>query len=119
MNANHDLNGATLQRLHELGGTAFVIEMIDLFFSHVPEQLARACGADDLAVVEQAAHSLKSSAGGIGAEALHKLAARIEIAARADAGRTEELAAWQRELGFAYARVVPLLEVERKKLNGA
>lgn len=118
MKPNDDLNRATLQRLRELGGTAFVIELIDLFFSYVPGQLALACAAD-VRAVEQAAHSLKSSAGGIGAEALQELAARIELAARAGAGRTPELAAWQSELESAYARVAPLLEEERKKLNGA
>lgn len=70
-----------LANLRRLGGDKFVREMIELFLDNAPKQIATARSAvqaGDLAVVERAVHSLKSSASNFGAEPLRKLAANLE-----------------------------------------
>jgi HPt (histidine-containing phosphotransfer) domain-containing protein len=70
-----------LGHIRSLGGDAFVREMADLFRDNAPKQLAtaRQClAAGDLEAVRRTCHSLKSSAGNIGAAAVQDLAERAE-----------------------------------------
>ncbi|MBY0524532.1 MAG: response regulator [Gemmataceae bacterium] len=70
-----------LARLEDLGGVAFLHEMIGLFLESAPQRLdAMRAGlrADDLNAVERAAHALKSSAGNLGLEAAYALSGEIE-----------------------------------------
>lgn len=101
---------AQLQRLRKLGGEAFVQKMLVLFLQTAPprvEAVRRAVEAGDWPGVEHAAHSLKSSAGNIGAERVRELADQMEQ--RADAGKTDGLAALAAELSEALDQAVGCL----------
>lgn len=86
MNPPPDLDAAALERLHRLGGEAFVREMAALFQDYVGRKVAEARtagAAGDLPALQKAAHPIKSSAGNVGATRVQELAAQIEDAARA------------------------------------
>ena len=73
-----------LERLQQLGGRQLVRKMIDLFNSHTAERVEtiRASDrADELREAEAAAHSLKTSAGNLGATRLYQLAMALEASA--------------------------------------
>ncbi len=115
MKTEQEFNPGALEGLLRLGGSGFVIQMIDLFFEHVPEQLALMRGAGEAVVLERAAHSLKSSARTVGAEGMYRLAERMEVLARR--GEAEELWGLREELEASYARVAPRLRAERERLG--
>ena len=76
---------SALQRLEQLGGAPFVCEMIDLFLKHVPRRMEEAqagWNARDLDAVMRATHSIKSSAGNLGAEWLRGICSQLELLAR-------------------------------------
>jgi HPt (histidine-containing phosphotransfer) domain-containing protein len=89
------LDPVALQRLERLGGHALRRRMVQLFLETAPERLeAAAVGAagGDLDGVERAAHSLRSSAGNIGAAAVAYLTGALETAAaRGDAPEVQSL----------------------------
>ena len=77
-----DLNEDVLEKLRKIGGEKFVNEMFRLFLEHVPGKIAAvvaAASAGDFAVVGAAVHSVKSSAGNIGAEQVFDIARQIEM----------------------------------------
>lgn len=105
---------AAQKRLHRIGGETLQREMIDLYLEHAPKWLALMRG-DDFEEAERAAHSLKSSAGNMGARAMQALAAQAEQAARQkDSAAVKALAA---ELVKAFAPVKASLEEQRKGLR--
>ena len=114
MSAESTLDTTAIARLRKLGGDKFVGDMIDLFFQYVPERLAAArvaAQAGDLQAVEKAVHSLKSSAGQIGACRVQDLATQIEKLAvdkQADAIRL-----LLPQLEESITQVKPLLEGQR------
>ncbi|GAC1389891.1 MAG: hypothetical protein NVSMB31_06300 [Vulcanimicrobiaceae bacterium] len=62
-----------------------MLELFDLMLKNnrmLLEKLEQACAAHDLEGVRKAAHSMKGSAGNVGAVRLHELAASIEDTAR-------------------------------------
>jgi HPt (histidine-containing phosphotransfer) domain-containing protein len=63
----------------------------------------------------RAAHTLKSSAGQIGAEVMHEAASVLERRARAQ--EREVIPERLRALEEAFARLVPILEQHRKALD--
>lgn len=72
-------------RLKEWGGDALLGRMIDLFLELAPQRLqalAEGERSGDLAALEGTAHSLKSSAGNLGALRLQEAAEQLETAAR-------------------------------------
>jgi CheY-like chemotaxis protein len=72
---------ARLDRLRELGGANLVRSLIDLFLTNAPARIAAARNAaavGDWHGLEFAAHSLKSSAGNLGAEAVRWAAEAVE-----------------------------------------
>ncbi len=72
---------SALERLRTLGGDILVSKMVDLFISHAEGAIADASAglaSGDLDAVRRAAHSLKSSAGNLGARHVQKLAETIE-----------------------------------------
>lgn len=80
------LDPGAAARLKRLGGERLLREMILLFLQHGPERIDAAeqgSAGGDLARVEHACHSLKSSAGNLGATALQQAAAATEHAAEA------------------------------------
>jgi CheY-like chemotaxis protein len=69
------------EHLRELGGEAFVGEMIDLFLDFAPRKIdeaRRALAGGQLEACRRAAHSLKAGAANLGAELVYELAGRIE-----------------------------------------
>ncbi len=110
------LDGA-VARLHELGGVTFVREMIDLFLSHGPTRLEaarRGEQAGDWPAVEQAAHSLKSSAANLGAVSVQDLCDRIESLAMS--GRGPETSPLIAPLEEAFAAAKDGLQAKRDAL---
>ena len=105
MNEEDCVDLEAVARLRRLGkGGPFVREMIDLFLGHAPAKLAEAQAglqASDLSAVEKAVHSLKSSAGNVGARVVRDLAAQIERLASARQGA--DLPALMHELESALA----------------
>jgi HPt (histidine-containing phosphotransfer) domain-containing protein len=83
------LDSLVLDRLRQLsvdGGPDVLAEVLRIFREDVPARLSRleaACAAGDLAALERAAHSIKGSAGNIGARHLQSLCRDAEAAARA------------------------------------
>jgi HPt (histidine-containing phosphotransfer) domain-containing protein len=94
-----------LDRLQRLGGTKLVRGMIDLFLKTGSGQVAaarNATQAGDLRALERAMHSLRSSAGNMGAEAVEDLATRLErLAAAQDSAALPPILA---DLEEAFAR---------------
>jgi HPt (histidine-containing phosphotransfer) domain-containing protein len=75
-----------LAMLRRVGREALARKMIDLFLASAPERAASirsAHAAGDLATAGRAAHSLKPSAGQLGAIALQSVCQQIEDAAAA------------------------------------
>ena len=110
-----DLDESVLERLRKVGGDEFPGELIDVFLKHAPKKLEEALTAEkngDLVAVERAVHSLKSSAGNIGAEALMELAGRIEQLAGEKKG--ESIPSLLNELEEAFSRLRSRLEMLRK-----
>ena len=78
------LDQPTIENLKKLGGDDFLHELIDLFIEHSPglvQTINDGQPASDWDKVGRAAHSLKSSAGNIGAFALQTVASDLEQAA--------------------------------------
>jgi HPt (histidine-containing phosphotransfer) domain-containing protein len=109
------LDPTTLDGLRELdagGETGFVAELVGLFVSTAAERRAaldEAFASGDSVRVSREAHSLKSSAGNIGALALSKLCQSLEYLGAA--GRLDEARA-------VYARVSPELDRALTDLRG-
>lgn len=118
--AGEVLEDAALDRLLRIGGQGFLVEMIELFLEHAPQRLAvarQSYDAGDLTTVYRAAHSLKSTAGNLGARLLQGCAAQVEE--RAAAGDAEAIAPLLDEMERRYARVRTDLETERDRRKGA
>ena len=81
---------AALARIHRIGGDKLVGKIVALFLENAPQRLQAALDAadrGDVAAVEQAVHSLKSSAGNVGATRVQELAATAEeLAEKGEAG---------------------------------
>ena len=74
-----------LTRLERFGGVKLLDEMIALFLVNARERLAATAaglGAGDAAAIENAMHSLKSSAAQLGAMRLSRLCEQAETTAR-------------------------------------
>ncbi len=75
------LDASILDRLYEWGGDELKQKMIELFLEHAPERMdgiRQGLDGGDMELAERSAHSLKSSAANLGAQAVRHLAARIE-----------------------------------------
>jgi HPt (histidine-containing phosphotransfer) domain-containing protein len=89
------LEPAAVERLLRLGGADLVRQMIELYLRHGPERiaaLAAGVAAGDAGQVERAAHTLKSTAGNLGAHRLQHTADALEAMA-ADGVVDEQMAA--------------------------
>ncbi len=78
------LNEETLDELEAMIGNG-VVQIIAAFLDNTPRliaQLKTAAEAQDLALLRELAHSLKSSSANLGADALSEAAKRIELGAR-------------------------------------
>ncbi len=86
MNPQDCIDVAALDRLRRLGQDKLVKQMIDIYFDYAPKMLRNALDGEqtgDCLAIEKAVHSLKSSAGHVGAGAVYDLARRLESLARA------------------------------------
>jgi len=113
-----EFDEAMLAWLQKVGGPTLVCRILDLFFEHAPKRLAAArlgLQEGDLEAVEREAHSLKSSAGHIGAEVMQDAANTLERLARAQ--EREIIPEQLHALEKAFARLVPILEQHRKALD--
>src|SRR2546422_10344193 len=75
------IDGEALARLRRIGKEKLLHDMIDLFLQHAPNWISTAPAGQqtgDFESLERAAHSLKSSAGNMGARAVQELARKIE-----------------------------------------
>jgi HPt (histidine-containing phosphotransfer) domain-containing protein len=78
------VDDGALERLVRLGGPTLLREMIELYLTHGSERIAAldaGLAADDARAVQRAVHSLKSSAGNLGARRLQHTAEAVEAAA--------------------------------------
>ena len=118
MSREEYLDESALERLYKLGGGKLVNQMIDIFLTNASKRLGEARNGEemgDFKVIEQAVHSLKSSAGNVGAEKLRELAGVIEELAEKEQG--ERISALLDELEAAFEQVKVPLEKEKKGLE--
>lgn len=84
-----------IERLQEWGGPDLVRKMVRLFLENAPERMSlirTGLATGELEVAERGAHSLKSSAGNVGARDLHLVSAEMEdLASRAEEEAMEDL----------------------------
>ena len=89
------LDQAQIQRLKEWGGTDLQRKMIDLFLTHAGERVAqikKGLAEQDPRGAETGAHTLKSSAGNVGARRLQELSTDAEtMAERGELPSLQEL----------------------------
>jgi len=108
---DHLVDPAAIERLREWGGDTLLHRMIELFLELGPGRtrdirLGLESGA--LEKVERAAHSLKSSAGNLGAHELRATAHRLEAEAAGGEG-PDALQQTSERLFEAYERTVEVL----------
>ena len=111
MNPEDCIDGAALDRLRRVGQDNLVKQMIDIYLDYAPKMLHNALAGEqsgDCLAIEHAMHSLKSSAGHIGASAVHDLARRLESLARNK--ELESLKPLLRELETAFEKARRRLE---------
>lgn len=102
-------------RLRKLGGQEFVEKMIDTFLEHTPtrmEAVRTGAKSQDCEAIRQAVHSLKSSAGTIGAQPLRELCERIEVLAMAQ--KMTEITPVLPSLETTFSETVNHLQTMRK-----
>lgn len=105
---------ASLDRLRRFGGGKLLAEMITLFLAAVPERLDAArngLASGDVAAIEMALHSLKSSSAQLGAMRMQRLSERGEKQARA--GSLDGIAPIIQDLETEFPRVRQWLERAR------
>ena len=109
------LDPDALARLRKLGGGKLLGQLTDLFLVHGRQRLDSALAAHqqgDLPTLEAAVHSLKSSAGNLGARELYELAERIEQ--RAAAGDAAAVAPLVAQLPGLFEQTQRALEALRQ-----
>jgi HPt (histidine-containing phosphotransfer) domain-containing protein len=80
--SNAIIEPEVLEKLRQLGGDELLSEMVALFTSHAESMIGKAVRGYEIGepkMLRHAAHSLKSSAGNLGAVRLQALAEKIEI----------------------------------------
>lgn len=93
------LDGVALDRLRRIGGDDLLRRMVQMYLDGGPDRVRSAregAAAGSVSAVERAAHSMKSSAGNLGAIRLQHIAEALEAAAAAgtiDVPLVERLAA--------------------------
>lgn len=118
MSTDNCVNELMLLRLQKIGGDKLLSKMIDLFIEDAGKKVDCACCAfqeGDLDGVARAVHSLRSSAGNIGADSLVELAGKIEniIRQKADDPLTELVP----DLKVQFSNVITVLAEKRKEIG--
>lgn len=86
MTSEPPLRLEAIERLRRMGGAQLVRRLIEMFLANGPDRiriLLEAVAAGDAAGVERSAHTMKSSAGNVGAVRLQEAAEQLESAASA------------------------------------
>lgn len=118
------INAETFENLRALGGddnANFLEELINVYLAQAPEKMAKMRAAhkqNDLKLLRDSAHSLKSSSGNMGADIVHGLCQEIERAAfsnQKDFPFAERIELLDLELHAVYKELQYLLEVHLKK----
>jgi two-component system, sensor histidine kinase and response regulator len=118
MTAGQDFDEAVLANLQRLGGVQLARRILALFLEHTPKRLeAVRIGLQegDLASVERAAHSLKSTSGHLRITTMQELAGNIERLAMAE--QHEAILRSLHDLEAAFVRITPILEKHRSALD--
>ena len=113
------MNPKSIERLHTLGGTKLVRNVVQIFLTHVPARIEiarQSLQSGDLKGVERAIHSVKSSAGNVGAETLGELSGRIEQLAEEQKG--ESIGGLLLELESTFSQVKACLQKEERTWLG-
>jgi HPt (histidine-containing phosphotransfer) domain-containing protein len=87
------LDASAVDRLLRIGGATLATQMIQLFLQHGPERVSNVesgFSAGDMKQIEHAAHSMKSSAGNLGAQRLQQAAAALESASDPETARASD-----------------------------
>jgi len=99
-----DLDLQTIATLQKLGGSDLLSQMVALFTSHAESALREASSGlaqGNIDMIRRAAHSLKSSAGNLGATRVQMLADELERLAEQE---SNEIRAHLADLEHAYLR---------------
>jgi signal transduction histidine kinase/DNA-binding response OmpR family regulator len=113
------VSGAALDRLRDLrvpGQPDPLAEIIDLFIQQTPELLAdleNACSALNLDALKRTAHTLKGSAGNVGAEQLAALSRELELAIKQ--GTSSAARSLVTRIAQEFTSVRKILEAERNR----
>ena len=120
MKERSTLEAGAIARLDRIGGSGFVIEMIELFLENAPQRLDSAREAydhEDPATLYRAVHSLKSTAANLGARTLQATAASAETRARDE--DMDAIPPLLDDLEREYEAAREALEAERDRLKSA
>ncbi len=110
-----DIDVQALEKLRKLGGEDLVSKMVTLFTSHAEAAIRDAIAGlsnGNFESVQHAAHSLKSSAGNLGAWRVQHLSDRIEQMAEQGSGEIQPLLT---ELESAYLKAKGRLTQELRE----
>jgi HPt (histidine-containing phosphotransfer) domain-containing protein len=115
---SHAIDQDAIDRLLEWGGDKLLVQLLRLFLDNTPERFQQIenglAPGGDLDEAHRGAHSLKSSAGNVGAMEVSELAAQLESATKtSDIEASQELYG---QLRAAYAEAEAVL---RGILEGA
>lgn len=120
MSSDRVLDPGAMERLDRIGGSDFVVEMIELFLENAPQRLKTARDAfesGDTPTLHRSVHSLKSTAANLGAQTLQATAEAAE--ARANEADLDAIPALLDDLDRAYDAAKEALETERDRRNSA
>lgn len=112
------LDPVALARIQRVGGVRLLREMLELFLQHAPARIGTAQASHregNFRGVEQSVHSLKSSAGNVGARTIQHLADTIER--MAVESEPERIGPLLLDLQTAWERLEPLLQRAKEGLK--
>ncbi|MFQ6613847.1 MAG: Hpt domain-containing protein [Fidelibacterota bacterium] len=116
--ASREFDPAALARLQKIGGRKLVLGILNIFLNQTPERLAVITAAfqtGDFETLGNTAHSLKSSAGNVGAANLQQAAETLET--EADRPKPEISADLIEELERFATNAVAYFTAKRKEYN--
>lgn len=125
--AESTIDTGAIERLRRIGGTALAKQMIDVYLAHAPqrvEAIVRGGEVGDVRALRRGAHSLKSTSANVGATAVQRLAAELELlAAAAEDGESagnassQQLTSGAAEVERAFAAARAELQRIREELG--
>jgi HPt (histidine-containing phosphotransfer) domain-containing protein len=111
------LDGTALERLRRLGGPDLVRRLVELYLANGPERmrsLSDGAAEGDADRVERGAHTMKSSAGNLGAVRLQRTAEALEASAAEGTIDSQLVARLVREYDESAAALRSLLEEQTR-----